>query len=422
MTLIAMTVNRTMLSVAAMLMNIRIMDAAFQRRHSLAIWAVYFGAKAVLSAFFDAGVYMGVSSSMFASLRLLFLLVTAAASYAVLYYTWKGDILGIGCIALCSDIVTGSSFFLASSLINTILQKDWKLTFIGMTTGETLGTLLLSIAIFLVLLHLVRSLLHRIGNHAFQRRGLWAGGIIGLISALTFTQVIDIVNFTASQFVDLAVFLAAAVGTGAYLTVKIPREVNRRTVLRQQSALTDAYNRSIRAQTEELYEQQRSLEEIAGRIEETAGASTEEMQRYLEQMKSYLERLRGGKYSADPATDAVLTAFAEAFREKGIEISFHTASLSDAGSQAAELAGILLHWAEHICMEAPLESTSRTCVHLRILRRRNQLIMVLRLQGVRKRAFPGMLLHSHLSGRRGILKEAWEDGEKRIRLMTEVSA
>ena len=88
-------------------------------RHGITLWTWYSGIKTILLVFFENADAL-LSGIPVNGLHIFFILTTAVASYAVLYYTWKGDFLQIGCVALLSDIFCGSAFIIASAMVNIV--------------------------------------------------------------------------------------------------------------------------------------------------------------------------------------------------------------------------------------------------------------------------------------------------------------
>ncbi|MBQ9014800.1 MAG: hypothetical protein IJ109_01645 [Firmicutes bacterium] len=421
MTVFVLTLNNSLVSFTAMYMNLRIMDLVFDRRRGLALWAGYFSAKAVAASFFSAAVYCGMEGSLISSLRILFLLVTAVASYAVLYYTWRTDILRIGVIALVSDFVSGISSLLGSSLTNLIMGRSWQMTFMGMDTPSTLLAGALALLLFSILFRLTRPIIRRIARIEARHRGLVSLVIILMIAALTMSQLADILSFTIAQFVMLMVFSGVTVFSAVYFARRIPRETSRREALRRQIEMQQAYRISIREQAEELTRRQASLQQIEQRLERLSREDMDQKKAHLGEMQEYLRQLQSGTFCDEPVTDAVLTAFAKELGEQGVRVSLRAGSLAGCGGQAAQIAWILLHWAQEVCLDDGKGRRSRVdSVTLRIMRCRNQLVFVLELAGEHIPRFPRRHLERAAKGSSVTVEDLRAGGGRKIRAMTEV--
>ena len=419
MQIFGLIILRSTQSLISFFMNILIMDTAFDKRHGITLWTWYFGIKTILLVFFENADALSLSGIPVNGLHIFFILTTAVASYAVLYYTWKGDFLQIGCVALLSDIFCGSAFIIASAMVNIVSGYTWQANLIGKDPVVAVPVIIAAPLLFLLLLHPVRPYLRRLGQYSFRRRRLAASGIILLISSLSLSQITDIDTFTTSHLVSLAVMAVLMFSAGIYLSLRIPGELQRRISLRHQAALADAYDLMIRTQTAELASQQQFLSETASRLQTDTGRSTAEMQTYLTEMQAVLEKLRCGRYSADPALDTVLSFFADLFAGQGIGADFQASVPQEASGQAAELGSALLHWVQQVCA-GDTGRTASPIIRLQIRHRCNQLLIRLQINGTGRTAFPALRLQNTLFGPHDFMEEKQENGQLTVRVMTEV--
>ena len=339
--------NWIVLHVAGLIASLSILNLFLRRRHSYAVWAVYFGVRAVIRSYASALIVTGKMTPALMNIDLAFIVVTAVLNFVVLYYVWGDDPLKLCAIGLLSDIVCGTSMVLGTYIVNIVTGN-------GLDPYMHEFNLLNSIIDFIVIISVVRIMTYFMKpvaawfqNYEFKHRKLVAAAIIIGVSLFSSTNVTDNAGFNNSTVMVCLVNSLMLLPVGIYAIKMVHSQRDRKVLLRQQAAMTSAYILAVDRQSESVIAYGDLLDTVREKIDSSEqNLKQEQLRKYVSELRDQADQLRNGKYSSSFVLDAELSTFAGRFEAAGYTVDFRADNLADVGveQRASEITWILLNW------------------------------------------------------------------------------
>ena len=417
-------INWLILHAAGLTSQVAFFDQCFKRRHGMAVWIVYFGTRGVIRAYMSAVMGSGNMGPALLTFNIIFVLITAVASFAVLWYTWDAEPLKIGITGIIIDLMTGTAMVIVISTANYAAGNGFISDMTILTTLETAAAGVGFVLLVLIMIRLLRPAIRWFRAVEFRHRRILAAIVIIGAAGFSSTNLTDTARFDLSAVVVCltgALFLAPL---AIYVTKTIDIQRNRRVLLRQQAEMDSAYMIAVENQNSMLASHRQLLDAVSSRIEASDSSLNQDMLRsYIADLRNRADALKSGSYSSNIAVDAVMTSFAGRFRTLGYEVEFRTDRIDSDDTRAAEICWIMLNWAERAAGPADgevlLHSDESTpgMISFFILHRSDQLLFCLSIVPVIKSRFPDRLLKAHIS-RYDVIEQNCSGGKYELNVMT----
>ena len=403
-------VNWIFLHAAGLIASLAILNLFLKRRHSYAVWAIYFGIRAVVRSYASALIITGKMTPTLMNLYMAFIIITAFMNFVVLYYVWDDEPLKVCSIGILSDIICGSAMVLGAYISNLVTKNSMTPSiseFNGLST-------VIDFAVIMAVVWCMRFILKPVAvwfrNFEFRHRRIAAAAIIIGISLFSSTNVTENAGFNSSTIMVCALNSLMLLPVGIYAIKELHSQRDRKALLKQQAAMTSAYILAVDRQSESLSGYRELLDTIRGRIEASEQKlKQEQLRAYVSELRDYADQLRSGKYSDSLILDAGLSAFAGKFEETGYAVDFRADGLTnrtETEQRAGEITWIILNWVLQAVKADSAAETNKNnnnnqdrSIQYRIMTSGNQIMFRMHASGLRGRRFPERMLREHISRR-----------------------
>lgn len=409
---ITIFINWLILHVAGLISQVAFFDRCFKRRHSMTVWLTYFGIRGIIRAYMSAVLGSGNMGTALLTFNIVFVFITAVASFAVLWYTWDAEPVKIGITGIIIDLMTGTAMVIVISAANYAAGNGFISDMTILTPLETVFAGVGFVLVVIIMIRLLRPAIRWFRTVELRHRRILAAIVIIGAAGFSSTNLTDTARFNLSAVVVCltgALFLAPL---AIYVTKTIDIQRNRRVLLRQQAEMDSAYMIAVEKQNAMLASHRQLLDTVSSRIESSESNLNQDMLRsYIADLRSRADAIRSGSYSSNIAIDAVLTAFAGRLKALGYEVEFRTDMIDNDDTRAAEICVIMLNWAEGAAIPAA------GIITFIIMYRSEQLLFCLSMTPATKLRFPDRLLKTHIS-RTDIIEQNCSGGKYELNVMT----
>ena len=396
------------------------MDAALPRRHSLLPFIAYTTVRGISWSLYDISYVQGTMGAFEHDFQLVATPIFAILNYVFLYYTWKGSFAKVGIAPLVGEIpfalVSAVMYQFTYVLFNNTIPAEYRGYLGPNTVFFSFGTL----ALFMLILRLMRPLYAWFKRLEFKREKLWNATTISAIAVPTIIRMFSADQLTESTIIEIAVGAALFVTLAVYIANEYRIGQKRKKLLQRESQLANQYDASIRDQLAYLESCSKTFEEVEAKAANLESAkSSSELQERAEQLHALCEKLRHGIYSDCPALDAVLVAARDELSACNADAEFRIPPLGDSAVQAAAIIQGMLSWAAKTCLASKTDENASTKpkVSLRAIRSMNQLIFVLKMPSNKRRRFPKNVVTERMAAFDGVVNEIDDDMNKTIHVM-----
>ena len=368
------------------------------------MWGVYFGTRAVIRSLVSAASSAGLMTPAMEDINIVFVLVTSVANLVVLIYTWDGEPLKVAIFGVVCDLIMGIAMVIGISTTNLMCGREFSVDILTMRPLEAVIANVLIILISIILIRLLRPVIRWFRNVRLRHRKLLNVIIVLGIALFSSTNFTDTHGFDSTIIATCLVACLFLLPLVVYVMRTYRIQVNRQTILRQQSEMTSAYLLAADQQSGSIEAHRQLLEELKERIDRSEQhLRREELASYVAELRSYADTLRNGRYSSNFALDAVLTAYADRFDALGIDCELGSRMIAERDTKAAAISGVILNWAEGAISEDAgrhAEDTGHQQVdrtlRYNVFSQADQLIFELTMTGVGRTKFPRSMLDGYI--------------------------
>ena len=361
---VSIFLNSMLMYFVGSLLSLLGMDVLLKRRRGAYVWWIYLGFRSAIASVYDILFLHGESSWQVQASFVIFMCVTAVATYAVYYYTWDTDILKAGLAGIITELFASFCVVAGVAVVNLICGRPAGTSYQTALRPDSVPMALCCIAFFPLARILLRLLARPFTTWKIRFRKLWLGIAVVMIAIFTGTQFTDLNDISVAAAViifSLICILGAGILIGYNRSLILE---HRREAAQSQRQLIAQQEELIRSQLLTLEENRRLLEEsrkVMARMKET-GATSEaggdaseasgaseadgvsEAFPALERLTRMYEEICGGVYSDDPGMDAVISGAVQLARREGIVLHASAQGLRSHDRDAACAVQKLLEW------------------------------------------------------------------------------
>ena len=309
------------IGIVANSMNADAMDGCIPRRHSSFVYWIYFLIKPALYSLYFSVLEYGVSFHI-EMLGVLLSALSAVLSGAVLYYTWRCELVRLLSLSLVCEAVTTSCQMGSFMLVGFTTGNHVDTLHPGSPTPELMLGSLLAVAAYLMARKPERLVLRWLNKEVGRRQPLW---MFSFVVAVTLTF-LSIHSFWLPPLVLACVMTPTALLVfGPALYLKLRETSLRERALKECAELSGSYDETVRIQLASLERDRVALEGHEAVLEHLRAYGDDSFQDQIEALEEGYRRLKRVSYCQSPGLDAVLLACARRLEQLGIQTSLSVA-------------------------------------------------------------------------------------------------